>query len=491
MIRKVVVAGRDAALWLAAGTIQKALGPAGVSVEAVELPSLLSPSDVFATLPPLEALHNQLRIDETVLLRTTGGSFTLGQNFADTSGAAAPFLHAYGAAGTQIAGQDFFAYWLKARHFGLGAGLEDFSLTAAAARQGRLLIPDDESELYGRSDYGYHLPAIAYVRSLKALAIYHGVIAHAAEGFAAVLAESGAISALVLDGGRRIEGDLFVDATGAEAGLIGAVLTVASESWHGYFPTDAVIAASGPRLASVPVYAEIRAGAQGWTGLYPSAARTFVRHAYSREVSSDDDAIAAATASGIALSDAIVRTIHPRRRAVAWERNCVAIGEASCVFDPVHDVGLHAVQLGLVNLLACFPASEDFAAQQAEYNRVMRSSFERIRDFQSAHYACARYAGRYWERAKDAALSPELAHRIALFEARGEIAPMEDETFQPDSWRALFTGHGLAPASWLPAIDRTSPDVMKSEFRRMLGFVKEQVLRAPRHDAYLAQIANG
>lgn len=491
MIRKVVVAGRDAALWLAAGTVQKALGAAGVSVEAVELPSQLSPSDVFATLPPLEALHNQLRIDERVLLRTTGGSFTLGQNFADAAGAAAPFLHAYGSAGTQIEGQDFFAYWLKARRFGLGAGLEDFSLTAAAARQGRLLIPDDESERYGRSDYGYHLPAIAYVRTLKALAIYHGVTAHAAEGFEPVLAKSGTISALALDGARRIEGDFFIDASGAQAELIGAVLTVASESWHGYFPTDTVVAASGPRLASVPVYAEIRASGQGWTGLYPTAARTYVRHAYSREVSSDDEAIAAAAASGIALSDAVVRTVHPRRRATAWERNCVAIGEAACVFDTVHDVGLHAVQLGLVNLLACFPASDDFGAQRVEYNRVMRSSFERIRDFQSAHYACAHYAGPYWTRAKDAGLSAELAHRIALFAARGEIAPMEDETFQPESWRALFTGHGLVPASWLPTIDCTSPETMKGEFRRMLGFVKEQVLRAPQHDAYLAQIANG
>ena len=68
---------------------------------------------------------------------------------------------------------------------------------------------------------------------------------------------------------------------------------------------------------------------------------------------------------------------------------------------------------------------------------------------------------------------------------------MEDESFLPDSWRALFTGHGLAPETWLPTIDRTSPETMRGECRRMLGFVKEQVLRQPQHDAYLAQIANG
>ena len=50
---------------------------------------------------------------------------------AFAAGETTPFLHAYGSAGTQIEGQDFFAYWLKARRFGLGVGLEDFSLTEA------------------------------------------------------------------------------------------------------------------------------------------------------------------------------------------------------------------------------------------------------------------------------------------------------------------------------------------------------------------------
>lgn len=487
---KVVILGRDTALWLAAGVLGRALKPSGVTVEAVELPSTLTPADVAIALPPLEALHNQLRIDESGLLRATRGAFSLGQNFAEPGGAAPAFLHAYGSVGAAIDGHDFFAYWLKARRFGLAVGLEDFSLTAAAARQGRMMIPDDDTEVYGRCDYGYHLPALAYAAVLKAAALRHLANAHEAHAAQAELdSHTGAIRALLLDGDRRIEGDLFVDATGPDATLIGAALTVGSDSWHGYFPADAVIAASGPRLASVPVYAEVRASATGSTTICPTAARIHLQHAYSRALTSDDEAFAqASAAAGIPLDDGIVRTLHPRRRANAWERNCIAIGEAACVFDPVHGVGLHAIQLGLVNLLACFPAGAHYAAQRAEYNRLTRSAFERVRDFQSAHYACARYVGPFWDRAKEAALSPELAHRIALFEARGEIAPMEEESFAPDSWRMVFTGHGPAPASWLPAIDRTAPDAMKSQFRRMLGFVREQVLRQPAHDDTLARI---
>jgi tryptophan halogenase len=475
-VSKVVVLGRDAPLWLAAAVVARALKPAGVAVEAIELPSALTASDVYPSLPPLEALHNQLRIEEDALLRATRGSFTLGQNFADGEGATPPFLHAYGSAGAAIDGADFFAYWLKARRFGLGVGLEDFSLTASAARHGRLMIPDDETEIYGRCDYAYHLPAIAYAALLKAVALGNGVTAHRA-ATVEITRDGHTIHSV-----NGVEGQLFLD-TAAEAPLAGGE----RQSWRTHFPADRILAASAPRLASIPVYAEIRAGERGWTGIYPSRDRTHITHVYSSATGDEQALQDAVTTSGLPLTDAVIRPSDPGIRATAWDGNIVAIGEAACAFDPLHAVALHAVQLGLINLLACFPASENFAAQRAEYNRVIASAFARVRDFQSAHYALNRYGDTgFWNAGRTT--SPDLAHRIALFEARGEIAPWEDESFAPDSWRMLFTGHGLIPETWLPLVDRTSLDAMKAQFRRMLGFVKEQVLRQPAHHAWLERL---
>jgi tryptophan halogenase len=62
---------------------------------------------------------------------------------------------------------------------------------------------------------------------------------------------------------------------------------------------------------------------------------------------------------------------------------------------------------------------------------------------------------------------------------------MEDESFAPDFWRALWVGLGDTAESWPPAIDRTPPERMKEEFRRMLAFVRDKVLEQPTHDAYL------
>lgn len=176
----------------------------------------------------------------------------------------------------------------------------------------------------------------------------------------------------------------------------------------------------------------------------------------------------------------------PGRRLAAWDRNVVALGEAACAFDPLHGVDLHAVQMGLVQLLGLFPISADWRFERDAYNRAMRERFERVRDFQQLHYVLNRYgASDFWIQARQARPSADLAHMIGLFRARGQIAPFEHDSLPADSWRALFLGHGVTPDSHAPLIDATSPELMKREFRRILSFIKDQVERQPTHDLYL------
>src|ERR1700676_4017235 len=163
--------GRDADLWLCVNAIGRALGPVGVRVVAIELPTRLKPSDISATLPPLEAFHAKLGIKEPSLIRATGGSFSFGQNFVAGSGVGrtSHFFHAWGAYGAPIDGSAFFPCWLKATRHGLNISYQDFCLTAVAAQNGRMLLPDEATSAFGRTDYGYHLQTMAYVGHLKSI----------------------------------------------------------------------------------------------------------------------------------------------------------------------------------------------------------------------------------------------------------------------------------------------------------------------------------
>jgi tryptophan halogenase len=478
---RVTIVGRDAALWLTAATLRRALASAGVSIVAVELPTRLTPACVYASLPPLEALHAKLGLDETSLLTRTGGSFSLGYNVVGPAGAQPPFFLAHGSYGAPIDGGDFFHYWAKARRFGLAIPLEHFSLTAMAARQGRMMLPDESTALYGRTDYGYHLPAIAYAAALKAHAGGSGLVWCQTRDVSVERdAESGDIRAVLLDEDARVEGDLFVDAT--DDGLL------VGSPWLSDTSADRRVTARGARFGSIAAYSEIRVGEAGWAALHAAPAATHVTYGFSSSHQSDDQALAAAERlSGLALGEAVVEPVLVGSRDAAWAGNCIAIGASAWAFDPLFGLDLHAVQLGIVHLLSLFPADGDFAAERAEYNRLTGSAFARLADLPALFGAANPYPGSFWARAA-AAPPAAVRHKLATFRVRGEIPPMEDETFAPDLWRALLVGFGEMPESWAPAIDQTPPERMKQEFRRMLAFVRDKVLEQPTHDAYLQRL---
>src|ERR1700733_2479053 len=193
-LSRVVVLGRDADLWLCVNAISRALGPAGVHVIAIELPTRLTPSDVSATLPPLEAFHAKLGVQEPALIRATGGSFSFGQNIVGLPGS---FFHAWGAYGAPIDGSAFFPCWLKATRHGLNVSFQDFCLTAVAARNGRMLLPDEATSAFGRTDYGYHLQSMAYASHLKSISARFGIKMYQAQRGIVERDENGLIAALI------------------------------------------------------------------------------------------------------------------------------------------------------------------------------------------------------------------------------------------------------------------------------------------------------
>jgi len=509
---RVIVVGRDAALWLTALSLHRALAATGVSVTAVELPTRLVPGAVLRSLPPLEALHSRLGIAEADLIRATGGSYTLGWNIVPPTGApptgapptgappaAPPFFLAHGAYGAPIDGADFFHHWVKARRLGLQVDLEMFSPTAMAARQGRMLLPDDDTARFGRADYGYHLPAIAYGAFLKGLAQGAGLTRR--RSFSVGVERDtadGSIRAVRLDQGEWIEGDLFVDASGAEALLARGAPGEAAQAQPPATAVDRMLTARAPRFASVPAYSEVRIGEGGWLELLASQTATQVRYGFASALQDDQAALAAArAASQLRLEDARIEAVRPQDPAPPWAANCIAIGAAGHRLDPLFDLDLHIVQLGIVHLIALFPTGGGFAAERGEFNRVLASKVARLGDLQSAFYGFNRFGEAssgdwgFWSAARRAGAPDVVSHKVQAFRARGQIPPMEDETFAPDLWRALLVGLGETPQSWPPAIDLTAPQELKGTLQRILGLVKDKVLEQPTHDAYLARVAQG
>jgi len=262
-------------------------------------------------------------------------------------------------------------------------------------------------------------------------------------------------------------------------------LGIARESWRDAFPADRLMVAHAAPMPAPPAYAEIRAGETGWLGIHPSQVCTHVVHAYSADTSDQAAFADAARLAGLELHAVQVRPRAPGRRVEAWRGNCVAIGEAACAFDAIHGVDLQAVQIGLVHLLPLFPVALTYEVERTEYNRNVRAAFERIRDYQSAHYALNRYGGAFWSRARLTPLSADLLRKIGVFRARGDLVHYEDESFDIGDWQSLLLGHGVIPETWDPAADRTPPEVVKGELLRILGFIRHKVESQRPHAQFL------
>ncbi len=488
-IRKVVVAGRDAAAWLTALALHRAFSSAGVTIEVVELPSLLRAADTCAGLPTLQALHRLLGLEEYEVLKAASGTYSLGQSFANFSRIAPPFFHPHGTHGAVIDNVPFAQHWLRARAAGLKVEFEDFSLSAAAAKQNRFFVSSAETSGFGRFDYGYHLRADAYAGYLRAQALRRGIAVTPARRIDARLdAETGHIAALLTESGQEVAGDIFIDATGSDSLLLGGAFKVPFHNWSQWFPDNRILSASGNRMRVLPPYSQVRALKDSTLIMTPLQDGTGVQHLYDGDHMPDQQALeSAAVISNLRLRDnAVVTSFAAGRRASAWAGNCVAIGEAACVFSPIDDVSLHGIHLGLAHLVNMFPVDRRMEHEAMEYNRGIRSAFERVRDFQIVHYKLNRNLDQsYWDHMRRIEVPPELAHKIELFKARGMVALYDDETFQIDDWISVFLGHGLMPDSFDPLTGGTTDDEAITHFQGMLTFIRDRVREMSSHDAYI------
>lgn len=483
-VKQVLVVGRDAAVWLAALGLQRAVSGAGVKVRAVELPSLLTPADAYAAVPALGALHRLLGLEEIDVLDAAAGVPVLGQRFANWSRAKAPFVHGYDTQRVGINDIDFLQFWVKARGEGMTVALEDFSLAAVAAKQGRSAVEADGTRPDLPVSPGYHLDARTYVDLLRRRALAAGVEARSA-AVRSVARDGDRMTSVTLDDGLRVEADLYVDASGAEAVLAGSAPSAGFDSWRGWFGADRMLTVSARALKPLPAYAQIAAFEAGWIGLHPLRDRTAVTAVYDSAVMSDRAVLEAIPlVTGLALEgEASVETFAAGVRP-AWTGNCVALGAAAAVLEPLDAVQLHLVHMGLSLLIGLFPIAADAMPEAETFNAGFASHVRNVRDFQLAHYALnRRFDERFWDRARDADLPASLKTRLDLFAARGLVATFDDESFQEQNWIASFVGHGLIPADHDPLVEGVPEAEQMDRFRSLLGRIAEEVRAMPAVDA--------
>jgi len=474
-----VVVGGGSAGWMSAAALANGLN-GGCHITLIESDEIGTVGVGEATIPPIRHFNATLGLDEAEFVKRTKGSFKLGIQFIDWAKTGHRYFHPFGPFGAEFDKAPLHHYFLQARAQGHQTPLDDYSMAWAAASRNRFDIPiRDPNRVQSTYDYAYHFDAGLYAAFLREYAQARGVVR--LEGRidgAALRSNDGFVEAVTLTDGRRIEGDLFIDCSGFRALLIGEALGTPFEDWTHWLPCDRAVAVPCASSADFTPYTRSTARSAGWQWRIPLQHRTGNGYVYCSRHISDDEAAATLLGNldGAPLADPRPLRFTTGRRSTSWNRNVVAIGLAAGFMEPLESTSLHLIQTGITRLLALFPDRTFDPLAAAEYNRITRNEYERIRDFLILHYHLTqRDDSALWRDCAAMSIPDELTYKINHFRKSGRLVSEGVELFLNPSWLAVHIGQLNWPQGHDPLVDLRGVDAAPklASLRRVMAEAAE------------------
>ncbi|MDZ4811210.1 MAG: tryptophan halogenase family protein [Pseudomonadota bacterium] len=489
-IRNIVIVGGGTAGWMTAAALSKLLDRQ-LSIQLIESDEIGTVGVGEATIPQLRLFNATLGLDENEFVRKTEGSFKLGIEFVDWHRLGQSYIHAFGTVGGRDLGLiQFYHYWLKLRLAGEVGELGEYVFNNIAARRNKFMRSADiQNSPLSNIVYAFHFDAGLYARYLRDYSEVRGVVRSEGKVVNTLLrGEDGHIEAVILDSGKRIDGDLFIDCSGFRGLLIEQALQTGFDDWSRWLPCNRALAVPCTSAPILTPYTRSTARSAGWQWRIPLQHRTGNGYVYCSDYISDDEATASLMANldGVALASPRPLRFVTGMRKKFWNRNCVAIGLASGFIEPLESTSIHFIQSSISKLIGFFPDREFNQTDIDEYNRQVQFEFERSRDFIILHYKANQREGLpFWQRCRDMPIPDTPQHKLDLFRSYGRIYRDGEELFTEGSWMQVMLGQGIQPRGYHPMVDL----MPEEEVRKFVANVKQVLERSadamPAHNEFI------
>jgi tryptophan 7-halogenase len=492
-IGSVVVVGGGSAGWMAATMLVTSLSRE-IEIKLVESSAIGIVGVGEATIPPIRKFNRSMRLDEQAFLKATQGTFKLGIEFHNWGAIGDRYLHQFGFVGRELdAIVRLHHWWLVGRLAGESdyPAWEDVFVAKVAARADRFGLPERRpGSPLSRFAYAYHFDAQLYGQFLRTVAEPRGV--SRVEGTIAGVERdpaTGDVAALLLDDGRRIEGDLFVDCSGFRSLLLGSELDEPFDDWSGWLPSDRALAVPTERsVGAITPYTKGVAHSVGWQWRIPLQHRTGNGHVFSSAFSSEGAAeqrLLAALDAKPLDTPRLIR-FQTGRRQRAWVHNVVGLGLAAGFLEPLESTSIHLVQSALERLIDLFPTRRMDACLRDRFNAQTREEWEQVRDFIITHYKVTRRTDSdFWRHTAAMPIPDTLAETLEIWRERAILDVSPGHLFQLGSWSSVLIGQGLLPHGVHALADRADPVAVAADIRRIVAEVNVAGQSLPPHAQFL------
>lgn len=500
-LRQIVIVGGGTAGWLSACRIAAhfaKLDGEPMSVTLIEAPNIPTIGVGEGTWPTLRATLAEIGISETDMLIHCDGAFKQGSRFDGWVNAQPgdSYLHPFTPPPSGNA-RSMVSAWV--RH-APGLSFAD-AMTSQAAACALSLAPRQRSmpEYAGALNYAYHLDA----SKLAALLSHHAVqilgVTHVKDQVIGVEdGESGEIRAVRTRDHGAIAGDLFIDATGHSALLIGGHCSVPWIDRGDSLFNDRALAVQVPVAGDSAIASQTIATAHeaGWIWDIGLPTRRGVGCVYASQFISDDaadtilrDYLARAAPDFPADSLEVRKLAFPTgHRAEFWNGNCLAIGLAAGFIEPLEASAIVLIELSLNAMLDNFPQSRDtMAVHAARFNALMRMRWDRIVEFLKLHYVLSSRTEPYWVAHRvPGTIPPRLADLLRLWVEQPPSAydfPLVDEIFPAASFQYVY--YGMGGTTRTQAVHAVESDEIAAQLARVRDRTRSLTASLPSNRSYL------
>ncbi|EGF93628.1 tryptophan halogenase [Asticcacaulis biprosthecium C19] len=488
-IRKIVIAGGGTAGWMCAAALRTGV-PAEVEITLVESEDIGIIGVGEATIPTIRDFNELIGLEEGDFVRRTEATFKLGIDFVGWGTKENRYFHGFGDFGAVHQGLEPHQMWRRLKAAGDPASLFDWSMPTQLAYAGKFFPPNPNPKSALRDyTYAFHFDASLYAAYLRELCEKRGVKRiNARIANVGTNAETGFLTGLALDDGRFVDGDFFIDCTGFRGLLIEGALKAGYTDWSHWLPVDRAWAVPCARSGTLTPYTSAMAHEAGWQWRIPLQHRTGNGHVFSSRFMDEQAAadVLLQNLDGKALKDPMLVRFLTGHRNRFWAKNCICAGLASGFLEPLESTSINLIQTAVVRFLEHYPDKGPSPVLEAEYNRKMQLSYERVRDFIILHYVLqSRDDGELWRYTRNMAMPDTLAYKIELFRARGIPLLYDYDHFHQPSWISVFVGQGLIPESYDPLVDRLPLDQVQSLMRQRREQIAAVAAKLPAHEDFI------